>query len=90
MNLSDEIRLAILCALPKKSGLKPEDIKIMTNMILSAMRRNNFITNKDYYNMQIPMPDKSARAKYYERSWKMLSLIDVNKYRTIPEDNREE
>lgn len=62
----------------------------MTNMILSAMRRNNFITNKDYYNMQIPMPDKSARAKYYERSWKMLSLIDVNKYRTIPEDNREE
>ena len=39
---------------------------------------------------KLNMPDESARAKYYERSWKMLSLIDVNKHRTIPEDNREE
>lgn len=90
MNLSDEIRLTILCALPKKSGLKPEDVRIMTNMILSTMRRNSFISSEDYHNMQIPMLDKSARIKYYERSWKMLSLVDVNKYRTIPENNREE
>jgi len=88
--LSDEIRLTILCALPKKSGLKPGDVRIMTNMILNTMRRNNFISSKDYNSMQITIKDKSLRAKYYERSFRMLKMVDVNKHRTIPEDNREE
>jgi cell division septal protein FtsQ len=90
MNLADQIRIAIIASQPEGSNLSSEDIKVMTNMILSTLSRNKLIKQTDAIGMQLPIKNRAIRLEYYEKMWKMLKKVDPTCWTAQIVNNRDD
>ena len=81
--------MAIIASQPKGSNLKEEDIKIMTNMILSVLSRNKVIEKREALDMQFAIKDRVARLEYYSRMWGLLKKVDPTRWVAQALQNRE-
>jgi hypothetical protein len=89
VNLADQIKATLIAALPEGSNLEEKDINLMTNMVLTTLKRNRFITEEEHSELQIPNTDKSILLDLYGELWKLL--LPENLIENVPLDtsNRE-
>ena len=89
MNLTDQIKATLIAALPEGSNLEEKDINLMTNMVLTTLKRNRFITEEEHSELQIPNTDKFILLDLYGELWKLL--LPENLIENVPLDtsNRE-